>query len=235
MNVASVMAHQDDELMCLGAMLKMQARGDALHFICVTDGSGGMVQAPDMPREEAAAVRDREMRDLTARLGATYQCLGERDEYLYDTPDVRDRLIEAIRAARAEVIFTHFSPDYNVDHMTVNLLVRQCAMQAPFPMIETASAPLSATPAVFLIEPSGGFAFQPTHYVDITDHIARKRELALCHRSQDEAFRAGLNKGLDDWIVEVSSPRGAQVGVAHAEGFVPMMSRGLVKAYPVLP
>ena len=60
MNVVSVMAHQDDELVCLGTMLKMQARGDALHFICLTDGCGGMVQAPEMTRGEAAAVRDRE-------------------------------------------------------------------------------------------------------------------------------------------------------------------------------
>jgi len=59
MNVVSVMAHQDDELMCLGTMLKMQERGDKLHFICVTDGNGGMVQSPDMPRDKAAAVRDR--------------------------------------------------------------------------------------------------------------------------------------------------------------------------------
>ena len=38
MNVVSVMAHQDDELMCLGTMLKMKARGDSLHFICLTGG-----------------------------------------------------------------------------------------------------------------------------------------------------------------------------------------------------
>jgi LmbE family N-acetylglucosaminyl deacetylase len=133
------------------------------------------------------------------------------------------------------VVFTHFTPDYNMDHMTVNLLVRQCAMQAPFPMVQTASPPLTAPPAVFLIEPSGGVEFEPTHYVDITAQMERKRALARCHRSQDEAFRAGLGIGLDDWIAERSQSRGAQVGVAHAEGFRPMLSRGFVKAYPVLP
>jgi len=234
-NVTSVMAHQDDELVCLGTMLKMQERGDSLHFVCVTDGSGGMIQAPEMPRAEAAAIRDREMRDLAGRLRASYCCLGERDEYLYDTPTVRDRLIEALRAARADVIFTHFSPDYNVDHMTVTLLVRQCAMQAPFPMIKTPSAPLAAPPAVFLVEPSGGFEFEPTHYVDITGHISRKQELALCHQSQDEAMRAGIGRGISDWILERSRARGAQAGVEHAEGFRPMLARGLVKAHPILP
>jgi LmbE family N-acetylglucosaminyl deacetylase len=235
MNVVSVMAHQDDELMCLGTMLKMQQRGDALHFVCLTDGSGGMVQAPDMPRAEAAAVRDREMRDLAAAVSARYICLDERDEYLYDVPEVRDRLIDALRACEADVVLTHFSPDYNVDHMTTNLLVRQCAMQAPFAMVHTAHSPLKSPPAVFLVEPSGGFMFEPTHYVDITAQVEQKRELARCHRSQDEAFRSGLGKGLDDWILEVSRMRGAQVAVEHAEAFRPMLSRGLVKPYPVLP
>lgn len=235
MNVVSVMAHQDDELMCLGTMLKMRARGDRLHFICVTDGSGGMAQAPAMPRAEAAAIRDREMRALAKKVGASYRCLNEEDEYLYDTPDVRRRLIDAIRACRADVVFTHFDPDYNQDHIAVNHLVRHCCMHCPMPMIRTKAPPLKATPAVFLIEPSSGFEFQPTHYVDITALIQAKRALCRCHKSQDEAFRAALKKGLDDWICETSLYRGSQVGVPHAEGFRPMFSRGLIKAKPILP
>ncbi len=235
MNVLSVMAHQDDELMCLGTMLRMQARGDALHFVCVTDGSGGMVHAPQMSRAEAAAVREREMRDLVRQVSGTYTCLGERDEYLYDTPSVRDHLIGAIRAAQADVIFTHFNPDYNLDHMTGNLLVRQCVMHATLPMVKSEAPPLSATPAVFLVEPTGGFEFEATHYVDITPHIERKRALIRCHQSQDEAFRAGLGYGLDDLFCEFSTRRGAQTGVKHAEAFRPMLSRGTVKAFAVLP
>lgn len=235
MNVVSIMAHQDDELMCLGTMLKMKVRDDILHFIIVTDGSCGMIQAPEMSREEAASIRDNEMRALCNKIDASYCCLGEQDEFLYDTIEVRNSLIDAIRATRADVIFTHNSSDYNLDHTTVNQLVRQCAMQGPFPMIKTAHPPLEAPPAVFLVEPASGFEFQPSHYVDITEQIALKRELALCHTSQDEAFCAGMGKGLDDWICETSSYRGAQVGVPHAEGFIPMYSRGLVKAYSILP
>lgn len=235
MNAVSVMAHQDDELVCLGTMLKMRARGDALHFICVTDGSRGMIQTPAMPREEAAGIRDAEMRDLADKVGATYQCLGEPDEFLYDTVDVRMRLINALRVCRADVVFTHFSPDYNADHIAVNLLVRHCAMQAPFPVIRTDASALAATPAVFLVEPSSGFEFQPTHYVDISAVNEEKRALARCHHSQDAALHAGLGKGLDDWICELSRFRGSQVAVAHAEGFRPMLSRGFVKPYAVLP
>ncbi len=47
MNVVSVMAHQDDEMFCLGTMLKCTARGDALWFITLTDGSKGFTQRPE--------------------------------------------------------------------------------------------------------------------------------------------------------------------------------------------
>jgi len=237
MNVVSVMAHQDDELMCLGTMLKMQERGDRLHFICITDGSGGMVQRPDMPREEAAAVREAEMRALADSVGAAYICLGERDGFLYDSPELRLRLLDALRKCEAEVVFTHHSPDYNLDHMTVNLLVQQCAVYMPLPMTKTRFPPTASTPAVFLVEPMGSFEFHPTHWVDISGQVQRKSELALCHRSQDEAFKAafGREKGLQNWIAGVSRTRGEQVGVPHAEAFRPMMARGLVKPYQVLP
>ena len=59
MNVLSVMAHQDDELVCLGTMLKMRDRGDRLQFICLTDGSCGIGGRPDLGREDAAAIRER--------------------------------------------------------------------------------------------------------------------------------------------------------------------------------
>ena len=237
MNVASVMAHQDDELVCLGTMLKMLERGDRLHFICVTDGSGGMAHAPEMTRQEAAAIRHSEMRALADALSATYVCLGEHDEFLYDTPDVRLRLLEAMRAAEADVVFTHHNRDYNLDHVTVNQLVQQCAIHMPLPMIKTDSAPTRHTPAVFVVEPMGAFEFEPTHWVDISNQIERKLKLAMCHRSQDKAFRAafGPEKGLDQWILSMSQARGQQAGVAHAEAFRPMLVRGLVKPYQVLP
>ena len=42
MNITAIMAHQDDELMCLGTMLKMKKAGHNLAFICLTDGAAGM-------------------------------------------------------------------------------------------------------------------------------------------------------------------------------------------------
>ncbi|MCL2158804.1 MAG: PIG-L family deacetylase [Oscillospiraceae bacterium] len=237
MNIASIMAHQDDELMCLGTMLKMQKSGGELAFVCLTDGAAGMAHMPEMPPQEAADIRDTEMKSLASDIGAAYICLKRPDEYLYDTPELRLELIEAIRQVGAELIFTHNVLDYNLDHMTTCSLVRQCAMQSALPIQKTKSAPLIVPPAVFMVEPSGGFEFEPSHWVDITDEMVEKMRLAKYHKSQDEAFIAafGEGKGIDDWTAQTSKRRGDQCGVQYAEAFLPMRARGLVKAHSVLP
>ena len=235
MNVVSILAHQDDEMFCLGTMLRCRARGDRLAFLTLTDGSNGFVQNPARPRAEAAGIRQAEMQALADAVDATYQCLGERDGFLADTPDLRVRLIEAIRNARADVIFTHTEADYNLDHTTTQNLVRHCTMLAALPVTPTESAPLTEHPAIFEIEPHGPSAFAPTHFVDITGVHADKGALIALHRSQEEAFRQGLGYGLAEMISKVSAFRGWQAGCEQAEGFVSMRSRGAIKPGAVLP
>src|SRR5947209_6253124 len=171
MNVVSIMAHADDEMRCLGTMLKCKARGDGLAFVTVTDGSGGFVQTPDIARADAAAIRDREMRALADGCGAGFLNLNELDEFLYDTPETRRAIIEAIRFFKADLIFTHYDEDYNLDHTTVSSLVRHCAMHSCLPMIKTESPPLPIHPAVFVVEPHGPFVFPASHYVDISEQF----------------------------------------------------------------
>jgi N-acetylglucosamine malate deacetylase 1 len=235
MNVVSIMAHQDDEMRCLGTMLKCRARGDKLYFITLTDGCKGFVQNPTILRAEAAAIRDREMRSLTGELDAVYLNLGEEDEFLYDTPEVRMKLIEAIRACGAELIFTHNTEDYNLDHTTVSSLVRHCAMQACLPVLPSESPTLPQHPAIFMCDPMGAFPFTPSHYVDITKFHAEKVRLLQLHTSQEEAMQQALGSGMDALSARLASFRGEQVGCDFAEAFVPMPARGAVKPYSVLP
>lgn len=237
MNVVSLMAHQDDEMFCMGAMLKCRARGDRLFFITVTDGSKGFVQNPDIPRQEAAAIRHAEMSALAQAADAKFINLGEPDEFLYDTPTVRMAVIEAIRQTRADVIFTHFEQDYNLDHVTVSALVRHCAMQSCLPVLATTSAPLAQHPAIFMVEPGGPFAFMPSHFVDISAFQQEKVRLLDYHVSQNVAMAqaAGVGSALGQMVARVSSFRGWQSGCAHAEGFISMYGRGAVKAFGVLP
>lgn len=235
MNVVSIMAHQDDEMRCLGTMLKCKARGDTLAFVTLTDGSKGFVQNPTITREDAAAIRHGEMTALARAVDAEYINLGELDEFLYDTADVRMRLIEAIRCTKADVIFTHFEQDYNLDHIGTGLLVRHCAMHSCLPVLPTRSAPLAAHPAIFMIEPHGPVQFPGTHYVDITDYHERKVELMGYHASQDVAMQLGVGSNMRALCERIAAYRGEQVGCQYAECFAPMQARGAIKPFSVLP
>ena len=235
MNVVSIMAHQDDEMRCLGAMLKCRARGDHLFFVTLTDGAKGMVQTPAMPASEAGAIRHAEMAALVEAAGATFLNLREPDEFLFDTPAVRMKLIDAIRATGAGLIFTHSPRDYTLDHVMVNRLVRHCAMQSCLPVLPTQSPVLAQHPAVFECEPFGTFDFDPSHYVDITPFFAEKVRLLKFHRSQEEAMQQATGSGLEVICSRLDSYRGDLVGCQWAEGFVPMPGRGTIKPYPVLP
>lgn len=235
MNIVSIMAHQDDEMRCLGTMLRCRDRGDDLHFVTLTDGSKGFVQEPDIEHERAAAIRDREMRRIAMEVGATYTNLRYPDEFLYDTPPVRTDLIEAIRATRASLVFTHYREDYNQDHATVYTLVRHCVMQASLPVLPTASPPLAETPTVFLVLPFGPSSFVPTHFVDITDYEAEKIRLLGFHESQEVAMRKAVGSGFDELCRRPDEYWGDQVGCGFAECFEPMRSRGTMKPYGVLP
>jgi LmbE family N-acetylglucosaminyl deacetylase len=229
------MAHADDEMRCLGTMLRCAERGDRLAFVTVTDGSHGYVQDPSLPRAEVATIRAREMGALAAELRATYVNLDEEDEFLYDTPAVRMALIEALRATGAELVFTHYHEDYNQDHITVSALVRHCAMQACLPVLPTASLPLPSHPAIFMVEPHGPIVFPATHYVDISHVETEKSRLLAHHRSQEAAMRLAVNTGVGEMSARLTAFRGEQVGCAYAEAFVPMAARGAIKPYPVLP
>lgn len=229
------MAHQDDEMFCLGTMLRCMARGDKLHFVTLTDGSKGLVQSPGKSREEAAAVRHAEMSELSLKLGAAYMNLAEHDEFLYDGMEIRMKLIEAIRRTGAELIFTHYRDDYNLDHVTTSSLVMHCAMQACLPVLPTTSDPLASHPAIFMIGPHGAFHFKPSHFVDVSLCEERKIELLKSHYSQEDAMRLALGEGFDGLVRRRDAYWGALAGCGYAEAFEPMRSRGAMKPYGTLP
>ena len=235
MNVVSIMAHADDEMRCLGTMLKCRERGDKLAFVTVTDGSKGFVQHPSISRAQAAQIRESEMKMLADSIVAGFANLGELDEFLYDTPDLRLRLIDVIRQFRADIIFTHWSEDYNLDHTTVNSMVRHCAMHSCLPVLPTDSPSLTVHPAIFMVEPHGPFVFPASHFVDVSDQHDEKIRLLMSHESQDQAMREGTGSGLAELTTRLDAYRGEQVGTAFAEAFVPMPARGAIKPYPVLP
>jgi LmbE family N-acetylglucosaminyl deacetylase len=233
MPVVSILAHPDDQMRCLGTMLECRAH---LFFVSLTDGSGGFVQDPGIDPQRSASIRDGEMAALAADLQAGYLNLGEADEFLYDTPAIRLKLIEAIRWAGARLIFTRYAEDYNLDHVTISRLVRQCSMQACLPVLPTASQSLAAHPAVFMCEPFGAFSFPASCYVDIGALHAEKVRLLQHHASREWAMQAALGSGLEQLCARLATYRGELSGCQWAwvypPGFYPHAGSWFDQAVP---
>jgi LmbE family N-acetylglucosaminyl deacetylase len=176
------------------------------------------------------------MRAVARRLGAEYLSLGEPDEALFDTWETRLKMIQAIRSARAELIFTHFTVDYNLDHSTTSQIVYQAAMLSTIASIGTESAPLAKVPPIFYVDPGPGHGFDATHFVAIApDVVDEAIALMGLHESQMAVSRRLLGKDYRDDIRERMKATGARIGAEYAEAFRPCLAPRRTPAANLLP
>lgn len=237
MNVACVFAHQDDEKDCMGTLLRLRAeRGAKIALIAVTNGDKGASWDPDKPHAEVAAERDVEMRAVADALDASYVCLGEPDGFLLDGPGVRLALIEALRAARPELLFTHHTDDYNEDHVVTARLTCHAALLSSIASIRTASPALDAVPAIFHTDPGRGHGFDGTHFVPFDEAVAdEKARITRLHASQMAVMRE--LKGVDyaDLARDADRAAGARMVRPYAEVFRPCLMERRIPAASLLP
>lgn len=224
MNIVHVGAHQDDEARALGTLIKYRRQGGhTITFICTTNGDKGFTFDTETPYEVAAATRDREMRAVAAALGAEYICLGVPDEFLYDNPETRLKLLEALRACKPDLIFTDWTSDYNTDHTITAEMVLQCAVLTIVASIRTQHPALSVTPKIFHCDPGHGFGFEGTHFVELSDEIVDEKVRVInLHESQ----MAIMRQIGGDWAEEHRQhcrEMGARVGAPYAEVFRPCL------------
>jgi LmbE family N-acetylglucosaminyl deacetylase len=225
MNIAFIGAHQDDEMFCLGTLLRYRERGDRLFLICATNGDKGMSDDPSVPYVECARIRDREMRAVAGALKAEYACLNEPDEALFDTWDTRLKMIEAIRRFRLDLVFTHYTQDYNLDHVATSQLVFQATMLSQIASIQTDSPALPKVPPIYYVDPGPGYGFEATHFVGIdavtVDEMMRIMSL---HESQMALSKRVLGTDYRDRIKQRLEAAGQRVGVTYAEAFRPCLA-----------
>jgi N-acetylglucosamine malate deacetylase 1 len=225
MNIVHVGAHQDDEGHTLGTLLKYRRQGGhTITFICTTNGDKGMTFSPEIPFAEAAATRDREMRAVAAALDARYICLGAPDEFLFDTMEMRMKLIDAFRECQADLIFTHWVNDYNLDHTTTSSLVFQASMNTIVASMQTAHPALKVTPKIFYWDVGDGFGFEGTHFVALEEDLAKeKARIIRLHKSQMEVMRK-IGPDFADILLDRVRQTGNRVGVPYAEAFRPCLA-----------
>lgn len=239
MNILAVGAHPDDiEIGCAGTLAKYAAQGHKV-FICTA--TSGNIGSATLPKDEIGAIRKAEAAKSASIIGAEYLCLDYDDELFYEDLSVRINFINMVRHCKPDVIFTHSLHDYNPDHMLTGKIITDIQVMYPIAKIPTQEPPCDIFPVVYYFEPAHGLGFVPTDYVDISDYYETKKQMFLCHESQQAWMAdnyAGLNVGNDTFTnnLRISSEyRGMQCGVKYAEAFIKANDAYKVRPGSLLP
>lgn len=230
----SINAHPDDaEAWNAGALKLLKNKG---YKIVIATMTGGDLGGCNMDMEETAKVRFEEAKKAAAVLDAEYYTLGGIDGFLYDTKELRLKIISLIRKVEAGVIFTHLSTDYHSDHRTTANIVEAAAMVSSLDTVPVKEKPVPITPLLYhtspltLSDPLGSQIVPPHFYVDVTSVIETKRKMLGYHVSQIDLMKH-MHK-MDDFfgfVLEGNRNYGKNVGVEYAEVYWQHLGGGFQK------
>ena len=240
MNVLAIGAHPDDvEFYCAGTLLKYARAGHQVFIALTTSGNIGSNVIEG--REEIARTREAEQLEA-AKLyaagggpGAKVRFLRNDDEGLQDTPELRRALIDAIRWAAPEVIFTHFPGDMSTDHNVTGTVVGRVLLSLPGKNVPASEPPLAKAPSLFYWDTAAGVHFEPEVYVDITETMEDKLKALALHKSQFAWMTAFQGVSLTEHSRIISAFRGLAIDRAYAEGFRAHRIHGYMPDFKLLP
>jgi N-acetylglucosamine malate deacetylase 1 len=220
--VLSINAHPDDaESWNAGLLILLREKG---YRIVIATMTGGDLGGCNHTMEETAAIRYEEARKAAMEIGAEYYTLGGTDGFLYDTMEMRLKVISLIRKVNAGVIFTHLPYDYHSDHRTTASIVEAAAMVSALDPVPVSEKPLAITPLLYhsspftLSDPLGSQIPAPHFYVDISLVVNSKVAMLSHHKSQIELMKH-MHK-IDDffgYVLEGNRYYGKMAGVEYAE------------------
>jgi LmbE family N-acetylglucosaminyl deacetylase len=218
MNILALGAHPDDvEFYCAGTLLKYKAQGDKIFIALTTSGNQGSNQHES--REEIATIREREQLEAAKRYEALVRFLRYDDEELQDTPETRRAVLNAMRWADPDVIFTHFPDDPSTDHGMTGKLVSEVLLSLPGKLMRADEPPIDKKPSVFYWDTAAGINFLPEVYVDISEVMELKIEALAQHKSQYAWMGVFEQDNLSNFCRTQFRFRGSQAGCKYAEGF----------------
>lgn len=233
MRVLAIGAHPDDhEAGCAGTLAKYALAGHTVYMCNLCNGAlGGR-----MPKEELAAIRQREAAAAAAVIGAHYIPPVFEDLDIYPDKTARQKVADVIRIARPDLIITHPPADYAPDHTITSQLVFDASFLATLPNYVSDAGDVHPTlTPIYYMEAVVGHAFEPTIWVDITATFELKRRMMECHESQVKWLKEWRNSDIVAQIEAQSRFRGLQCGVQYAEVFRPLFAARRVRPYDLLP
>lgn len=229
MNILSITAHPDDvEILCAGTLARYAQQGDNIFIAVFTSGNMGDTA---IEPEKLNIIREKETRAAASIIGAEVIWGGVEDEHVFPNEHQRRLMIDILRQADPDVIFTHSPNDYHPDHRYVSQLVFDSYFQKGLPFIPDQKFPACrfGQAQVYYMDNLGGIGFLPTEYVDISEVFEKKKEMLACHKSQFATMEQLANTNLMEMIEVQARFRGMATGCLYAEGFTRLdaFQRGL--------
>lgn len=208
-SVLCVYAHPDDcVLACGGSIMKHTANGDTVAILVMSHGSRTGT------KEDIARKTEME-KSAAAVLGVTDVTVIQFADQCMDTARRSDiiKVIEThIERLKPSIVYTHFYGDANLDHRIVSDAVNVACRPTPGHCVKT----LLMGEVVSSTEWGGRFF--PTWFVDISEFFSKKMDALECYK--EEMMRVPHARSASN-VLDVSSVRGASLGVMAAEAFVP--------------
>ena len=215
MNILALGAHPDDvEFLCAGTLFKYRSQGHKIFIVLTTSGNQGSNEYDS--REQIAAIREAEQLEAAKLLEAEVRFLRYDDELLLDSLEARRTVINAMRWAKPDVIFTNPPWDPSPDHAETGKIVSKLMLSLPGRNIPADESPVAKKVSLFYWDIPGGIDFLPEVYVDISDVLDRKIEAlgaygTECHPFPHPRSAESLQVHARYW--------GTSVGMACAEPF----------------
>ncbi|MCA9192717.1 MAG: PIG-L family deacetylase [Planctomycetales bacterium] len=204
-SVLAIAAHPDDiEFVMSGTMLQLASRGWELHYFNIADGCCG---STSMNRATCRAVRLKEAQASANLMQAVFYPPICHDLEIFYNEVALAQVCQIVRNAKPSVILTHALADYMEDHQNAARLAVTGAFARSAPNFPDQSRfaqwyanPIEHEVAIYHAQPHGnrdpmGEPVEPTHFVNVTPHIGRKRELLACHASQAQWLDASQRMG----------------------------------------
>jgi LmbE family N-acetylglucosaminyl deacetylase len=220
MNILTVAAHPDDEVLgCGGTIARLASEGHAVHVLILAEGITSREQSRDR------GTRVTELSELARCTEAANAILGSASVKVCAYPDNRMdgidllevvKIIETeISVRRPQMVFTHRRGDVNVDHNVVHeAVIAACRPQPGHPVRQLLFFEVASSTE--WRPPSSSSYFAPNCFYDIEHHLAHKLR-ALEEYSTE--LRPFPHPRSIEAVANQARWRGATAGCLAAEAF----------------
>jgi len=201
MNILAIGAHFDDiELGCGGALAKHVDSGDSVYAYVATI-SGFMNAEKQVVRENEIALT--EGRKAMEVLGIELTCGYFRTLEVEFNESLNSQIVRIVEDKKIDQVYTHWIGDIHHDHQAVARASLHSCRHIPRMLMYRSNWYHSTVD------------FRGAFYVDITDHLEKKKDSLRAHKSEMDRTR-------ESWIhffTNEAESAGQRIGVKYAEVF----------------